>query len=218
MTTFIVAFVVFIVAHALPPRPPIRGYLVARLGERGFQLAYSVASLALLGWLILAAIAAPYVELWPPAVWHMHLALALMPFAFVFMAVGFGVPNPLSISLFPEPDNWSRSGLLTVIRHPVQVGLALWAGLHALANGTLVSLLLFGGLALFAIAGIPLVERRRRREIGADAYAAIAHRRTAYNDAPRQALAAVFGLVTMAVLLYLHPYLFGADPLAWLPL
>ncbi|MFW5834670.1 MAG: NnrU family protein [Pseudomonadota bacterium] len=216
MTEFLVAFVVFLLAHVLPTRPPMRGRLVARLGERGFQVVYSAVSLGLLAWLIVAAVDAPYVELWAPALWHMHLAIALMPVAFVLMAVGVAVPNPLSISLVAEPEGWSRSGLLRVVRHPLLVGLALWGGLHTLANGALVPVLLFGGLALFALAGIPLVERRRRREHGAERDAELAGRTTGYRDTGRQALAGAVGLVAMTLLLVYHLQLFGADPLAWL--
>jgi uncharacterized membrane protein len=216
MTEFLIAFAVFLVAHALPTRPPIRHRLVARFGERAFQIGYSLASLVLLAWLIVAAIDAPYVELWAPAVWHMHLAIALMPVAFVLMAVGLGVANPLSVSLFAEPERWSRSGLLRWVRHPLLVGLALWGGLHTLANGALVPVLLFGGLALFALAGIKLVERRRRLELGPAGYAALAARRTGYADIGRQALVATIGLAAMTVLLVFHPQLFGANPLGWL--
>lgn len=218
MTEFLVAFVVFLSAHALPTRPSIRGRLVHRLGERTFQLLYSVVSLALLAWLVVAAIDAPHVQLWPPAVWHMHLAIAFMPAAFVLVAVGLTVPNSMSVSLVAEPEGWSPSGVLRLVRHPLLVGLALWGALHALANGALVSLVMFGGLAVFALAGIPLVEHRRRLEHGAEGYAALEVRRTGYHDVGRQALAAGIGLAVMALLLICHPRLFGADPLAWLRL
>jgi uncharacterized membrane protein len=216
VTEFVAAFVVFMVAHALPTRRPVRTRLVALFGERGFQLVYSALSLALLAWLIVAAVDAPYIELWPPTGWHMHLAIGLMPVAFVLVAIGVGVPNPLSISLFPEPADWCRSGALRLVRHPLLLGLALWSGLHALANGTVVSLSMFGGLALFALVGIALVERRRRRELGDEAYAAIVVRRTAYGDVSRQVIVAAMGLAAMGWLLARHAELFGADPLAWI--
>lgn len=216
MSEFVLAFTVFLLAHGLPTRPPLRRRLVARLGERGFQIAYSAASLVLLAWLVTAAIDAPYIELWAPAVWHMHLAIGLMPLGFALTAVGLGVANPLSISLYPEPQAWSRSGLLLVVRHPLLVGLAIWSGLHALANGTVVSVVLFGGLTVFALAGIRLVEHRRRLEVGADAYTTLARRRTAYSDVSRQLAAAGVGLAAMTLFLWLHADLFGVDPLAWL--
>lgn len=214
MTEFALAFVVFLVSHSLPTRPPLRRRLVAALGERGFQTVYSLVSLALLAWLLVAAQRAPYVGLWPPALWQWQVTLALMPVAFVLIVIGLAVPNPLSVSLRRAPDRWAPSGLLRVVRHPLLWGLALWGAVHALPNGDLTLVVLFGGLALFALAGIPLVERRRKRELGRERFAALARRRGPYRDGATQLLAGVAGLALFALLLHLHPVLFGVDPLA----
>lgn len=61
---FVLAFGVFFASHSIPVRPPVRPWLVSRLGAGGFHLVYSLLSLAVLGWLITAAGRAPYVELW----------------------------------------------------------------------------------------------------------------------------------------------------------
>lgn len=214
MVEFALAFAVFLASHSLPTRPPVRRHLVAALGERPFQLAYSLASLALLAWLISAAQRAPYVALWPPALWQWHVTLTVMPVAFVLIAVGLAVPNPLSVSVRRAPADWAPGGLLRVVRHPLLWGLALWGAAHALPNGDLALVLLFGGLAAFSLAGIPLVERRRRRELGPDRYAELAAARTGYRDLVGQGLATASGLALFAVLLLLHPWLFGVDPLA----
>jgi uncharacterized membrane protein len=214
MTEFALAFVVFLASHGLPTRPPVRRRLTAALGERTFQVVYSVASLALLAWLISAAQRAPYVGLWPPALWQWYVPLAVMPVAFVAIAVGLAVPNPLSVSVRPAPDDWAPSGLLRLVRHPLLWGLALWGAAHALPNGDLALVILFGGLAVFALAGIPLVERRRRRELGEPRFAELAARRDGYRDLGAQLLAAAAGLALFGLLLALHPVLFGVDPLA----
>lgn len=214
MRTFLLAYLVFLAAHVVPTRPAVRPHLVARLGERGFQLAYSLISLVLLAWLVGAALQAPYLELWPTRPWQVHLALAMMPAAFALVAIGLAVPNPRSISLYPAPAGWTPRYVLRHVRHPLLIGLALWAGLHTLANGHLVSLLLFGGLAVFAVAGQGLVERRRRREPGT-APAAVDGTAAGYDDGRRQLVAAAGGVALFAVMLALHPHLFGKNPLAW---
>lgn len=174
MTEFALAFLVFLASHSLPTRPPLRRRLVAAIGARTFQLAYSAASLALLVWLISAAQRAPYIALWPPAVWQWHVTLAVMPVAFVLIVIGLAVPNPLSVSVRRAPADWAPSGLLRLVRHPLLWGLALWGAAHALPNGDLALVVLFGGLAVFALAGIPLVERRRKRELGTARFAELA--------------------------------------------
>ncbi len=213
MTEFLLAYAVFLVAHALPTRPPVRSRLVRRWGERGFQLGYSSVSLALLAWLIHAALSAPYVPLWPQAPWRMHLSLGLMPLAFVLIGIGLMVPNARSISLWPAPAGWRPSYVLRWVRHPLLLGLALWGGLHALTNGHLVSVLLFGGLAVFALVGQALVARRLARSPRRLGRPTGEH---AAPDGARQAWAGALGLALFAALLAAHPYLFAKDPLAWL--
>jgi uncharacterized membrane protein len=214
MIEFTVAFVVFLASHSLPTRPAVRRRLVALLGERVFQALYAVVSLAVLAWLIVAAQRAPYIAVWPPALWQWQVTLALMPIAFALIAVGLAVPNPLSVSLRRAPDDWAPSGLLRAVRHPLLWGLALWGAAHALPNGDLALILLFGGLAVFALAGIPLVERRRRRELGAARFAALAARRGGSGDLRAQALAALAGVGAFVLVLWAHAGLFGVDPLA----
>lgn len=55
------AFAIFSLSHSVPVRPPVWPRLVVQLAQRGFTLAYSALSLAVLAWLIGAAGRAPYV-------------------------------------------------------------------------------------------------------------------------------------------------------------
>ncbi|WP_299879586.1 NnrU family protein [uncultured Sulfitobacter sp.] len=65
---FALAFVFFFASHSIPVRPPVKSWLVARLGQAGFTTCCAALSLLVLGWLIHAAHAAPFVALWawPP--------------------------------------------------------------------------------------------------------------------------------------------------------
>ncbi|MGF1561157.1 MAG: NnrU family protein [Geminicoccaceae bacterium] len=215
MVEFLTSYLVFLLSHSLPTRPAARSWLVARLGERRFQLVYSLLSLAALAWLLTAARAAPSIALWPTAPWQVIVALLVMPVAFMLIGIGLLVANARSISLWPTPAGWQPSGVLRRVRHPLLIGLALWAAAHVLVNGDLVGLMLFGGLGLFALAGTRLIARRRARarhgagEGGPE-------RGAGGSDLGRQILAAAFGLGLFAVALGAHPLLFGVDPLAWL--
>lgn len=62
-TEFTLALVLFFLSHAVPLRPPVRPRAEAQLGRRGFPLVYSLLSLAILVWLIVAVGRAPYVRL-----------------------------------------------------------------------------------------------------------------------------------------------------------
>ncbi|MEE9426884.1 MAG: NnrU family protein [Paracoccaceae bacterium] len=46
------------------------------------------------------------------------------------------------------------------LRHPMLIGVLVWAGAHILVNGDVASLVLFGGIAAWALFSIPLINFR----------------------------------------------------------
>ena len=61
-----------------------------------------------------------------------------------------------------DPD-WP--GIAAVTRHPLLWSLALWSGAHLVANGDLAHVILFGGFAALALAGMAVFDRRARNAI-----------------------------------------------------
>lgn len=216
---FALGFLVFFVSHAVPIRPPVKPWLVSRLGAAGFSLLYSAVSLAVLGWLIVAAGRAPFVEVWSWAPWQSQVALALMLPACLILAVSVGRPNPFSFGGGAnERFDPSRPGLLRWIRHPLLAALALWALAHTVPNGDLAHLLLFGSFAAFAIVGGRLVDRRKRREMG-EGWQGLLTRVNQTAPIPRPAsygataTRLALGLGLFLGLVWLHPLVLGVDPL-----
>ena len=161
------AAAVFVASHIVLSSTPLRGALVGVLGAAGFRGTYSAVALAALVWLVAAHGAAPYVEIWGPSAATRHLSLVVMPFAAVLLVAGVTVRNPAGM-MAPAPGGDPAPGILKVTRHPVIWAIALWALAHMAANGDAASLLLFGALALLALAGMPLIDRRKAAELGAD--------------------------------------------------
>ncbi len=225
MMNFTLALGIFLAAHAILTRGPVRAKLVGLLGERGYLLGYSLLSTALMVWVIFAALAAPHIALWPAYAWTRWAALLLMPFALILWVAGALSPNPLSVAFRRGAYPADRPGILAVTRHPILWGFALWSGVHLLANGDLVSVILFGGLTLFSIAGMVRMDRKSRRTLG-DAdwqrlaaptsilpFAAILAGRSRFPTDLQTAVAALLGLAIYGILLQgLHLVLFGADP------
>src|SRR5262249_28582005 len=58
--------------------------------------------------------------------------------------------------------------LLRVTRHPMLIAFAGWAPLHLIANGGLAPALLFGAMAVVAIAGTFSIDRKRAAKMPAD--------------------------------------------------
>ena len=110
---------------------------LARLGEKGWKGAYTLASLVGLGllvWGYALARQAP-VPLWTPVVGLRHLASLLTVLAFILLAAAY-VP---------------RNSVKARIGHPMVAGVKIWALAHLLANHTLADLLLFGGFLVWAV-------------------------------------------------------------------
>jgi len=225
MTEFLLAILVFIAAHVLPVRTGLRAWGIERFGRAAYVGAYSILSLALVVWVLAAYGRAPYLPLWPPAPWQALVPLLLMPLALALFAVGAAIANPLSVSFRKALPGSGLHPFYRLVRHPVLWGFGLWALAHLAPNGDLASLILFGGFALFAFAGMSVFDRRKRRQFGHQEWQALAGGDAAWRALPfsrRIAMAAdrpvmpgiAAGLIVYALLLAGgHEHAFGVDPL-----
>ena len=225
---FVATMAVFLAAHAIPVRPRIKGAIVAVLGRRGFGIGYSLLSTGLLIWVIVAAGRAPFVSLWAPAPWQAALAVGLMLIASLLAAYALAGVNPLSFGSRAAPFDPLHPGIAGVTRHPVLWALALWGVAHLTANGDLAHLILFGVMTAFALLGMALIDRRKRREWGRAAWQEQAHATAVLplwallsgRWRPRTLPRLVPGLAALLVwagLIALHPVVIGVDPLALWP-
>jgi uncharacterized membrane protein len=211
---FVLSLAAFLAAHVVPTRPAIRGRLVAAVGERAYLAGYSMLSVLLLAWVVVAALRAPYVPLWTPAPWTYLVPVAVMPLSLMLLGAGLASANPLSVSL-----NRRETGATPGVggmRHPVMWGFALWALSHIPPNGDVVAVVLFGSLALFAFGGMKVLDRRRRRELGEERWRALAGSVVRRPAVTAPALAgALAGILAYLLLLFGgQAILFGTDPLA----
>jgi uncharacterized membrane protein len=229
MAEFLLAIALFLVAHVIPPAPPVRSRLVAWLGRRVYIACYSLVSIALIVWIVAAARRAPYVPVWDTASWQVLVPLLAMPLATWLIVAGVAEPNPLSISLRAAGPDAEPGPAAAVTRHPVLWGFLLWAASHIPPNGDVVSLVLFGGMAVLALGGMPIVDRRARRRLGEQRwselaaatslvpFAALLAGRTRMRFSWPLLLSTAAALAAYAwLLLQGHELLIGVDPLAWL--
>lgn len=216
---FALAWVGFMVTHSLPLRAPVRPWLQARLGQRGFTIAYSVLSLAALVWLIGAAGRAPVVLLWNWTPWQAHVPLAAMLLVCVILALAIGRPNPFSFGgAHNDRFDPTHAGIVRMTRHPILLALSLWALAHIVPNGDLAHVLLFGFFAIFAAIGGRLVDRRRQRDMGVAWHRLHAEVTSSLGTArPTSWGAAIIrgiaGVAFYVGLIWVHPWLFGVSPL-----
>lgn len=216
---YIVAFTAFLVTHSVPLRPSIRPVLTRWFGRTGFTIVYSLLSILVLVWLIGAAGRAPHIGLWAPAPWQAWIPVIAMLGACWIVIFSLFQPNPFSFGgLHSDRFDSDRPGLIRWTRHPLLLALALWSSAHLIPNGDLAHVVLFGGFSLFALAGMKIVDRRKQQMLGLTAWRADveAVRRAPRIAAPRSwpAFLAKAGLsfLLYALLISLHPILFGVSP------
>ncbi len=181
-----VGVLLWVVVHFIPSvAPGLRASLVERIGENPYKGIFAltlVLSIALMviGW----RSTTPEIIYLPPA-WAPPLTSMLMLIAVLL----FGAAHqPTRIRKF--------------IRHPQLTGMVVWSLSHLLSNGDSRSLVLFGGLGLWALIEMPLISRREgvwERPYG-----------PALSVEIRGIL---ISAVIFFVLVFLHPYFAGVSPI-----
>jgi uncharacterized membrane protein len=140
MTLLIIGLIVFLGIHAVPMNPAWKESAIARIGRRGYQIGFAVAStigliLIVVGFARLRG-SPQDVQLWSPPPWSRHVAFALMLAAFILLVAAY-VPSRIR----------DVAG-----GHPMLLSIIVWALAHLIANGNLAGLLLFGAFLVWAVA------------------------------------------------------------------
>ena len=187
MTKLVIGVLLWSFMHFLPAAEfGFRKTLITRLGENPYKGIFALL-MALSIYLIISGWKAAIPELvYAPPLWGRH-ATAL------FVLIG------MILLLAPYPaNNFKR-----ILRHPQLTGLACWGVGHLLANGEARSIVLFGGLALWAIIEMVLLNRRDGAWIKP-------------NPVPRKKdiILGVAGLTTYVIVAVSHQWIFGFSPFA----
>lgn len=225
---FAAALFAFLASHSIPARPAVRRALKDRLG-RLYVIIYSIISLAILAWLIVAADKAPRIRLWSFEPWQLWVPNIVMPLACLLAAFAIAAPDAFSITGHKgKAFDPKRPGIAGITRHPLLWAVTLWASAHIVPNGDLAHAILFGLFALFGLAGMAMFEARKRREWGPQLFSERAAHTSFFPLAavfagrfrgeglrpdPMRLLAA---LAFYLALLLLHPLAIGVSPLPML--
>jgi uncharacterized membrane protein len=190
MYLLITGLIIFLGSHSCRIfAEPWRNHMIDRLGEVKWKGLYTIISLIGLILVVIGygqARQAPIV-LWQPATYLIHIAILLNLVAFIFLAGSSPSNNAIRLKL----------------KHPMILGVKVWALAHLLANGTLVDLILFGSFLLWAVLDF---RSARKRPIHMPENAAISTKATI--------TVVVTGIVIWAAFIFgLHQYLIGVSPL-----
>jgi uncharacterized membrane protein len=149
--------------HMLLSSLPVRGKLIAGLGEKGFIGLYSLVAFATLIPLVWVYFVNRHAG---GAIWNLasvpgvrQVAMLLAVLAFALIAGGVSHPSPALVGI---KQAWGARGLTRITRHPLFMGIALWALSHLLLNGFLTDILFYGGMLAFSLAGAAHQDARKR--------------------------------------------------------
>lgn len=113
----------------------------AAMGDR----AKGPVALAIVASLVLMTIGvrgAPYIHVWTPPAFFVHLNNLMIWVSFYLMAIA-----------------GHRVWLDRKMRHPMLTGVKLWAVAHLMVNGDLISIILFGGILAWAVIEVILINK-----------------------------------------------------------
>lgn len=190
MSLLIIGLILFLGSHSARIfAEPWRNHMIDRLGEVKWKGLCAILSLIGLVLIVIGygqARQMPIV-LWQPPTYLAHIAILLNLIAFIFLASSLSKNNAIRLKL----------------KHPMILGVKVWALAHLLANGTLTALILFGSFLLWAVLDF---RSARKRPILMPEKAVVSTKATI--------IVIVSGVVVWAAFIFgLHQYLIGVSPL-----
>lgn len=191
MIIFIIGIILFLGSHSVRIfAEPWRTRMIHQLGEKKWKRLYTLFSL--FGFILLvigySQARQNTIIIWQPPIFLTHIAVLLNLFTFILLASSAPNNNAIRVKL----------------KHPMILGVKVWAIAHLLANGSLIDLILFGSFLIWAV-----LDFRSAR-----------NRPNSSEETPVISLKATFisiflGIaVWLAFIFGLHQWLIGVSPIA----
>jgi uncharacterized membrane protein len=182
MVMLIAGVVLWSIVHLLPSLSPARRQaIIDRRGEKVYKAAFAICIFGALALMIFGWRSTIPVFLYQVPMGLVHFAMLLVVIAFII----FGASN------YP-------TRIKNYIRHPQLTGVLTWAVAHLIINGDSRSMVLFGGMAIWAILSIALINRRDGEWVKPEV-----------AGWGREIRGLVISLIIAGVVIALHPYIAG---------
>jgi uncharacterized membrane protein len=167
--------------------PSLRGSIQSAVGEGPHKGLVTLLLLVSLGLMIFGWRSTTAEFVYDPPTWGRHANMALMFIAILLLGAAQGA-----------------SRIRQWIRHPMLTGVLIWAVGHLLANGDNKSLVLFGGLGLWALISIITISRNDGIWVKPAKIASVG----------RELLSLVIVATLYAILVFVHPWIAGVPVVA----
>jgi uncharacterized membrane protein len=154
VSVILALWVVFALTHAVFSSNLVRPRSVLVLGERLFQGLYSLVAFAVFVPLVMVYAGSKHEG---PLLWSIEPNLFMElttrignTIAVMLMVAGLFRPSPTGVTGTPTRK---PRGVQRITRHPLFMGIVLWALMHLLANGYASDVAFFGGFVFFGLLG-----------------------------------------------------------------
>jgi uncharacterized membrane protein len=194
LALLVLGLALFLGPHVFITRRGARGAVIERIGEwpyKGLLAVLSILGLYMIGKGFALYRDAGMIEIWDPPDWTRHITVALMWPAVIFVTAAY-IPGDIK----------------RVLKHPMLVGVKLWAVAHLISNGDLGSMIIF--IAVLAWAVYDRITLKRRSDPGSPPIPVGGRR----NDV---AAVIVGTILYFALALVFHPLVIGKPVLLFGP-
>ncbi|MDB5771868.1 MAG: NnrU family protein [Burkholderia sp.] len=182
----IFGLLLFLGIHLVPTLPGVRNRLFESFGEKRYKGVFSLISALGLVLIVLGFARAPAgPQLFNP----FPGAIAIAPIA---MAVSFVLLAAANM----------KTNIRHTLRHPMLIGIGIWALVHLLANGDAKATLLFGAFLAYVV--IDIFSATRRHAV-----------KSFIPVAKHDAIAVIAGILLALLLMTFHRQLFGVRTVTW---
>ena len=211
-------WLVFAFSHVALSSNPVRPRAVRLFGERLFQGLYSLVAFAVFVPLVLVYAGNKHAG---PMLWFIEPNVVLdvvtrvgNTIAVMLVVAGIFRPSPTGVT--GTPTRRPR-GVQRITRHPLFMGIVLWALMHLLVNGYASDVAFFGGFVIFGLLG-SWHQDRRQKALPDGSYAAFCEKspflpftRGGVFKGLKEigVVPIVVGLLAAGLLRYFHAGLFG---------
>ena len=134
LAVLIIGLAVFIGGHVFVTRREARAALIARIGEMPYKGLFALVAILGLALIVWGYARASFIPLWTPPTWMRHVTVALVWPAIILVTAAY-IPGDIKRTL----------------KHPMLVGVKLWAFAHLLSNGDLGGIILFAAILAWAV-------------------------------------------------------------------
>ena len=185
MSLLITGVLLWALIHLMPAfAPAFRQGLIDSMGNKPYRGVFALAIFASLALIVFGWRSTP-----EELVYVMPAGTRTVAFVLICLSL-------IVIGAAHHPSSIKR-----VIRHPMLTGVFIWAVAHLLVNGTERAMVLFGGLGLWALVEIVMINRRDGP-----------YEKPPRPDFSEELKGTFFSAGILLLLLFLHPYFAGVTP------